>query len=275
MYIEPKKTLLNGRNLDRTIIEQDELIKYIENIDINSLTHLGYYNLLSKICEIKLVNDDYIEIAKQISNFNDCLLIDIKTNMKYSVIVSEGHKRDFSWWDEDYLVGYTVLSPKYISTSQIYDLEEILEKVKKRELFIITNNFYSKLYNDENGDFYYKNNGQKNYIDVKEYREIPFLTTNYNEIDDITFFENITTNFNPEDKNFNEIMKYIRKRIPQKKLLYLFKKYLVELEKNIVDMINIWVDDTTDNINILEEMQEKCNKLTKNLKNKTEKIIEI
>ncbi len=172
-------------------------------------------------------------------------------------------------------MGYTVLSPKYISMSHIYDYEKINEKVSKRELFVISNNFYSKLFNDDNGFFYYESNGKKNYVDVKEYREIPILTSNYNENEDISTFENITTNFYPEDNNFNEIMKYIRKKIPQKKLLYLFKQYLLVLEKSIVDMINVWVDETTENISILEEMHQKCKKLLKNVKEDTDKIIEI
>ena len=57
MYIKPKKDLLNGRILDKTIIEQYDLIKYFENIDITSLTNSDYYNLLSKICEIKLAKE--------------------------------------------------------------------------------------------------------------------------------------------------------------------------------------------------------------------------
>lgn len=270
MYYEIENDLLNGHNLDKTFKEQKEIIKQIIGADINKLSNIEYYNLLSKICRIKLTNSDYVEIAKIITNFENGLVFDIKTNMKKTFVLSEGRRRDFSWWEDNYLVGYTILSKKNISTSQIYTFFEIKDMIDRKEIFIIKPNDV-RLIQDSNGYFYEEDNA-KTYVNVEENKELPVLTAEVKE--DSSFISHIDTNINPEDKYFDEIMNYIRTKVPKEKFELIFKKYLFKLEESLDCMINIWSDDNKTKSE-LQETKKDIKKMTKHLKTESDGIFKL
>lgn len=256
-------------NETKTLSNEFTLIEKVLDTDISKLTDKEYFDLLSGIGQIKLTIKDYIEMANKITGFKDANIIRIVTDMSFKVMCDEGHGRDFSWWYDDYLVGYTVLTTNKLSTSQIYSADEIKQLIDNKEMFIIASHC-TPLGNFSNDYFIVDNDFVgKQGID----RDKPISIEKYHEFLAIVYVDgneeyNFVNNFYESeielsDTYFDEELKYVRKKVSKTMLLNVLRRYIYNLVDNIDYYIGRYNEITEEEAVQLKGL---CKKIIKNYK---------
>lgn len=201
---------------------------------INFFLH-NYENMFNKLFlkivltfyNVSLEDEDYLEIIERITNQKYTKIINIKTNMTYSYLHTEGRGRDFSYWDVHKRVGLTVAVKDDFEEKDSYSREEILELQSKNELYPLEEN--SKEYYD--ADF------------TKEpYKRIPTLKGSIFEAEqqfDLynRFSEDYNLNFiNVNGEYIDIIVDILRERISINDIFSTMKKYVKNLLDDIYEM---------------------------------------
>lgn len=197
--------------------EYFNIINKLLEVDIDDLSDEDFYKLLTKFYDINLDSDDYLEILSQ---YNDKKYVNygiIPTNMTFYDIVSEGHGKNFSWWEEELQACYHVAySDNFkIDMDRLYTKDEIKELVSNKEIVILKEEDIPLTYND---NFTYD-----------KYEFIPSLNI------DISYYSNNMSQF--LINNFNLFGKILRKNFTNKKILSDIKKSMYVFKKEIEEVI--------------------------------------
>lgn len=91
-----------------------------ENIDINDL-----YELIKYFYTIKIETKDYLDYLNQTKGTDFDKTVEIPTKRVVMDRTSEGHGRDFSWWQENYQIMINAATKDFIPSKEEYTEEEI------------------------------------------------------------------------------------------------------------------------------------------------------
>ena len=91
-----------------------------ENIDTNDL-----YELIKYFYTIKIETKDYLDYLNQTKGTDFDKTVEIPTKRVVMDRTSEGHGRDFSWWQENYQIMIKAATKDFIPSKEEYTEEEI------------------------------------------------------------------------------------------------------------------------------------------------------
>lgn len=117
---------------------RDSLKKYINiiddlvNQDLKQLSDEEFYDLLCKVYSISLTEEDYLKILSKRNNKKYNRFTEIGTFMTFTDTATEGHGRDFSWWQQLYQIRYIVavsedIEIEYDSILRKNDIKKMIE----------------------------------------------------------------------------------------------------------------------------------------------------
>ena len=137
----------------------------------------------------------------------------IKTTMHANIQNTEGHGRDFSWWNEEIGIDFRILYTKdfTVDYDHFYTIEEIKKLIDTKQIIIIC---------EENRNLAWEKSNYKK----EEYQEFDYAYDDYSM--KYVFF-------NKNGKFYPYTLKYIRSIINEKTLLELFKDHLDHSRREI------------------------------------------
>lgn len=220
------------RNLE--YIKKDlEAINTLIDVDFKKLTNEEFYCLISNFYSICINKYDFIQIFKKINGVEYDKVQRLNTRMIFKDMVTEGHGRDFSWWDETFQIVWIVATSKDLSLREDYNysIDEINEMVKNKQIILFNKT--------ANAIGWVKNlNCEPEEITSIDTLEIDFKFGN----DDIFryglglgFDFNLLKQGETEFSNnvYNNAFSIMRKRLNKKKVLEDCKQIILFLKDNI------------------------------------------
>lgn len=238
----------------------DKYINIIDNLvnqDLNKLSDDEFYDLLCKVYDISLTKEDYLKILSKRNNKKYNKFIEIGTFMTFTDIDSEGHGRDFSWWEQLYQITYiiAVSEDTKIEDNSILRKEDIKRMVLDKSIVIVKQ----------------KAKPINNKLNINESVEnIPSIILNcsydYGRMNGSIF----------KDDNFKVVVSMLRRKFNKKRILKDMRDYIEELQEEmeivlshprydffydeVSKLCNEWYDKS--------EEKEKINILKKQINNK-------
>lgn len=192
-------------NLETFKIQIKKYIYAMNNlidIDLNKLSDEEFCSLISEIYNVYIDDEDCLKILSKKNKKKYNMFTEITTKMTYEATATEGHGKNFSWWNQIYQVVYEVAVSEDISidSSKDYNSKEIEEMIIDKNIVIV---------------------GRKS-IPVEEKIE------NYKEF-------KITTMDDIRDENITSIL---RRKFTKKKILKDMQDVIDELEIEIDDTLS-------------------------------------
>ena len=184
--------------------------------DRKNLTNKEFYDMLLKFAYITDWNDydcyKVLELAYNMKFVSDAV---IKTTMHAVFQKTEGHGRDFSWWDEEVGIDFKVVYTKdfKVDYEHAYSVEEIKRLIDEKKIVIISEEERSLAWDKKN----YKKEGYQRFD---------------NAYDDYSMKHRF---FDETGKFYPYTLRYIRSRVNKKELLKLFKEHLEHANREIYD----------------------------------------
>ena len=217
-YIGRNPNKKNAETFKTSLQKYINLIRELIDTDFNKLTDQEFYKLLSKVYYIALDMDDYL---KMISMYNDKKYTSyyrIPTAMTFKDIETEGHGKDFDWWEQLYQVYYVVVVTKEFNFdyNKTYTKEEIKHLVATKEIALLTR--------EQEPINHKRKNTQE------EYEEIPTL-----DIDIKGYGDNITEFV---INNYHLFGKLLRRKYTKKAILKDMKKMISNLNSEIEEIFS-------------------------------------
>jgi len=113
----------------------DAINKLIES-DFKKISDKDFYDLVSNFYSIYLTKNDLLNILSKVNGIEYNKFKKINSTMTFKDIVTEGHGRDFGWWEETYQIGWIVATSKDLVLNRDYNYskEEIEQMVKKKQI---------------------------------------------------------------------------------------------------------------------------------------------
>lgn len=226
-------------NLEYLEDVKKDLIAIEKLIDSNfkDLPDEEFFKLVSNFYSIYIGKKDILNVLSKVNGIEYNKFQKLNSTMTFKDIVSEGHGRDFSWWEETFQVIYIVATSNDLTLKQYrhYSKEEIKQMVKKKQ--IISFGKYSKA-RGMNPKLPYK---------AEEFDKIEMLNMSLDieSVDELLEGFDTSFNFNILTKDastfseevYKNAVSLIRKRLNKKKVLNDCKEILLFLKENI-DSIN-------------------------------------
>ena len=198
---------------------RDALKKYINiiddlvNNDLRKLSDEEFYDLLCKVYSISLTEEDYLKILSKKYNKKYNRFTEIGTFMTFNDIATEGHGRDFSWWEQLYQVRYiaAVSEDTEIEYDSVLRKKDIKKMVEDRSIVIVE----------------IKSRPINNKLNINEkFENIPSIKLNccYSNVP----YGRMTSSIYKDD-NFSIVISMLRKKFTKKRILKDMKDYIEEL----------------------------------------------
>jgi len=135
-YIQREKGVWNTCEMFKI-----ELKKYIgiidtlANTDLRNLSDKEYFNLISSVYSISLEKKDYLNIISKRYNKKFNNFIEIGTFMTFTGRATEGHGRNFDWWEQLYQIRYIVAVSEDFNINEDtnfskYDIRQMIDNKK-------------------------------------------------------------------------------------------------------------------------------------------------
>lgn len=225
--------IYNGNKEELFNFFKDKLNKYINiinnlvNLDFKKLSDNEFYDLLCKVYDITLTEKDYLKILSKKNNKKYDKFSEINTYMTFIGTAQEGHRRDFSWWEQLYQIKYLIAVSKdtEIEYNTTLSKEEINKLIADKTIVIIGKRNKKRIYN----------------LDINEpLEQFPITKLNFD------YYNSLYNHMHGQihkDENFQVAVALLRKKFTKKRILKDMKKYLEELLNNInivqTDQMNI------------------------------------
>lgn len=211
-----------GRTSEQEIFEtfRDTLKKYINiindfvNQDLKKLSDEEFYDLICKVYSVSLTEQDYLKIISKRNNQKYNRFTKIGTFMTFTDIATEGHGRDFSWWEQLYQIRYivAVAEDTNLNSNCNFKKEDIKKLIQNKSIVIIR--YESKPINNK-----LKLN--------EEVEEMPSMKLDY------SYSFGAMHGFINNDDNFPIIISMLRKKFTKKKIFKDMKEYIEELQEDM------------------------------------------
>ena len=252
MYIEKKSHYDTSSNLpfwesvDRysCYSEFDYAISEIENIhksfilllskDYKCITDEEYYNIINQFYDITFFKSDILKILSIIDKVNYDKYQWLKTRVIFTTLVTEGHGRDFSFWNATRQLMLELITPDglVIDKKHDYSSEEIKE---------IFNNYKVYLFDYSNKDLGIEPKLPFEKETTIGFKAPMFKIVDYDEEDCFGFG---LGQIKYDDENFNENIKQTGYKLVRRKIrpttVFKFAKDIFE---NIYNYINYYEDE--------------------------------
>lgn len=210
-----------------------EAINKLSDTEFRDLSNEEFYSLISNFYTVFLTKKDILDILFKVMGVEYTKFEQLNSKMIYKDIVSEGHGRDFSWWEETYQVGWLVAAAKDLNLvpNYNYSKEEIKEMVEKKQ--IVSFGQMDKAIGFDPIIPYEEEKVEK--IDM------PRVSLDCENLDELTWDYETCFLFDKLKKDesklslavYDEAVALIRRRINKKKVLNDCKKIILFLNENI------------------------------------------
>ena len=226
LFWEMRETVdnhVNGEKIDFNTLNNrmEQLLHGAENCleMIDNRKNLSDEEFYKKLLEFAYINDwnEYdcflvLEIAYNMK-FDDEALI--KTTMHTVAQKTEGHGRDFSWWNQEVGVDFRIFYTKdfEVDYEHYYTIEEIKKLIAEKKILIVSEEERNLAWEEDN----YKK---------EKYQRFDYAYDEYNM--EHRFFDET-------GKFYKYTLKYIRRELNTKKLKKLYFKHLDHLEHEVYE----------------------------------------
>ena len=213
-------------------------IKRLIETDFKNISDEEFYNIVSRFYSIFLTKNDILNIlSKTVGKEFDRFEV-LKTRMTYKDTVSEGHGRDFSWWEETFEIDWIVAATKdfILDKNHNYSKDEIRELIRNKQIVKLSNRkkpigMNPKLSYEseevESINTHSINIGKMDYMNFISYDEL--ISLNSIKYDDSDF----------EKELYHRTISLLRKNLSKKRILTDFKKILLFLNDNIYTLCEL------------------------------------
>ena len=214
----------DGEDIDFSHLNSgvEELIDGAESCEklITNRKHLSdkeFCEMLLKFTRITNWNDyDCYKILELVHNMKFVDDAVIKTTMHAICQKTEGHGRDFSWWNEEVGINFRIVYTKdfEVDYDHTYSIEEIKGLIDKKKILIISEEERNLAWDEKN-------------YEKEEYQRFDCAYEDYDW--KYKFFDE-------SGEYYPYTLKYIGSRINKKKLLKLFKSHLEHINSEIYNV---------------------------------------
>lgn len=208
-----------------------DAIGVLIDYDFKDIPDKTFYNLVSNFYSIYLYNGDILNIISRVKGIQYDRFEALNSRMVFKDIVSEGHGRDFSWWEETFQVNYVVAVAKdfAIDPNHNYSKEDIEEMAKNKQIVAIDS--YSKDIGMNPKLSFIKEEPTNVDIDTLRLGLGCDFLSEYDNIFQLDLLENIDSEF--ASKVYKTAISLIKKRLNKKKVLNECKQILLFLNENM------------------------------------------
>lgn len=235
MYIELVRQMLfwemreavekheNGEKADFTEVNQriEQLLHGAENCQemINNrrkISDKDFYSMLNEFAYIGDWDDyDCYNVLEMAYNTKFAGYDTINTTMHTTVLETEGHGRDFSWWDEEIGVDFKILYTKdfEVDYEHFYTIEEIKKLIAEKKILIVSEEERSLAWEEDN----YKK---------EKYQRFDYAYDEYNIKHEF---------FDETGKFYKYTLKYIKKKLNSRQLKKLYSEHLDHVECEVYE----------------------------------------
>lgn len=208
-----------------------DAIGVLIDYDFKDIPDKTFYSLVSNFYSIYLYNGDILNIISRVKGIQYDRFEALNSRMVFKDIVSEGHGRDFSWWEETFQVNYIVAVAEdfTIDPNHNYSKEDIEEMAKNKQIVAIDS--YSKDIGMNPKLSFIKEEPTNVDIDTLRLGLGCDFLSEYDNIFQLDLLENIDSEF--ASKVYKTAISLIKKRLNKKKVLNECKQILLFLNENM------------------------------------------
>ena len=235
MYIELVRQMLfwemkeavekheNGEKIDFTEVNQriEQLLHGAENCQemINNRRKIedkDFYSMLNEFAYIGGWDEyDCYNVLEIAYNTKFAGYATINTTMHATVQKTEGHGRDFSWWNEEIGVDFKILYTKdfEVDYEHFYTIEEIKKLIAEKKILIVSEEERSLAWEEDN----YKK---------EKYQRFDYAYDDYSMKHEF---------FDETGKFYKYTLKYIKKKLNSRQLKKLYSEHLDHVEGEVYE----------------------------------------
>ena len=208
-----------------------DAIGVLIDYDFKDIPDKTFYNLVSNFYSIYLTKGDILNIISRLKGIQYDRFEALNSRMVFKDIVSEGHGRDFSWWEETFQVNYIVAVAENftIDPNHNYSKEDIEEMAKNKQIVAVDS--YSKDIGMNPKLSFIKEEPTNVDIDTLRLGLGCDFLSEYDNIFQLDLLENIDSEF--ASKVYKTAISLIKKRLNKKKVLNECKQILLFLNENM------------------------------------------
>lgn len=209
-----------------------DAIKRMMEVEFKNLSNEEFYDLISNFYKVYITKKEILDIVSKVSGVRYDKFERLKSRMAFKSLVTEGHGRDFSWWEETYEASWCVatlegfkLDPEYN-----YSKEEIRELVRNKKIVSFGRYAHDVGFDPELP--YEKEELEK--------IEIPEVKLEYDNVEDFVEWNNIfkLDDLKPGDTDFSKSVQSVavsllRRRLNKKRVLKDCSSIIAFLDENI------------------------------------------
>lgn len=224
-----------------------DAIKRMMEVEFKNLSNEEFYDLISNFYKVYITKKEILDIVSKVSGVRYDKFERLKSRMAFKSLVTEGHGRDFSWWEETYEASWCVatlegfkLDPEYN-----YSKEEIRELVRNKKIVSFGRYAHDVGFDPELP--YEKEELEK--------IEIPEVKLEYDNVEDFVEWNNIfkLDDLKPGDTDFSKSVQSVavsllRRRLNKKRVLKDCSSIIAFLDENIH-----MIDDVVENGYYMDE----------------------
>lgn len=125
----------------KDIKEDLDAIENLINLDFKNLSNKDFFTLISRFYSIYITRDDFLNALSKVNGIEYDKIEKLNSRMIFKDMVSEGHGRDFSWWEETFQIGWIVATSKDLTLNSDYNYsnEEIKQMIKNKQIISFNN----------------------------------------------------------------------------------------------------------------------------------------
>ena len=213
----------NGEKVDFTDMNYkiEQLLRGAESCktmidDKSKLSDTDFYSMLNEFAYINEWNDydcyNVLEMAYNTKFVDEAI---IKTTMHTFYQKTEGHRKDFSWWNEEVGIDFKILYTNdfEIDYEHFYSINEIKNLITEKKILIVSEKDRDLALDESN----YKK---------EKYQAFDYAYDDYNMQYEF---------FNEDGKFYKYTLKYIKKELNSRQLKKLFSEHLDYVEDEIYE----------------------------------------
>ncbi len=225
LYVGRASNEENAQEFKNKMQKYIEIIDKLINFDFKKSSDREFYKLLVQIYWIKLDKEDYLEMLSKKNEKKYTKLCSIPTTMTFKSMVTEGHGKDFSWWNELFQLYYNVAVSEEIEES-IHNRQRERRPYTKAEIRKMLDNNDIVIFNAFGQII--SNNDLKGFKS-EEYEKFPSLDVDFDS------YGNHMSKFIEE--NFELFNELLREKFSKKIISKDMRAYLKDLQ---IDIDNIF-----------------------------------
>ena len=224
-----------------------DAIKRMMEVEFKNLSNEEFYDLISNFYKVYISKKDILDIVSKVSGVRYDKFERLNSRMAFKSLVTEGHGRDFSWWEETYEAAWCVatlegfnLDPEYN-----YSKDEIRELVKSKKIVSFGRYAHDAGFDP---DLPYE-------AEELEKIDIPEVKLEYDNVEDFIEWNNIFKfeDLKPGDTDFSKnvqraAVSLLRRRLNKKRVLKDCSSIIAFLDENIH-----MIDDVVENSYYMDE----------------------